>query len=58
MPVEAEMGDGESLKQIILFAREGFLESLEIVYYEDNPPSEFPEPEQLRLITRPGGTTK
>jgi hypothetical protein len=52
LPVEAETGDGESLEQLILFARSGFLESLELVYYGDKPPSELPEPAKLRLLDR------
>jgi hypothetical protein len=52
LPVEAEAGDGEDLVQLILFARHGWLESLELVYYSPQPPTKFPAPAELRLVTR------
>jgi hypothetical protein len=42
LPVEAETGEGENFKQLILFARDGLLESLELVYYGDNLPQSSP----------------
>jgi hypothetical protein len=51
LPVEAETGDGDDLVQLILMARHGWLESLEIVYYSREPPTEFPAPTDLRLVT-------
>jgi hypothetical protein len=35
--------------EIILFGRDGALASLEIVYYGDTPPPEFPDPTGLEL---------
>jgi hypothetical protein len=52
LPTEAEAGQGEELVQVILFARNGLLESLELVYYSKEPPAQFPDPSQLRLINR------
>jgi hypothetical protein len=37
--------------EIILFAREGTLESLEIVYYGDRPPKDFPAAHDLKTVT-------
>jgi len=53
LPVEAEAGEGENFVQLILFARDGWLESLELVYYSERPPRNFPSPSDLRLVTRP-----
>jgi hypothetical protein len=36
--------------EIMLFAREGALASLEIVYYGDTPPTEFPDPARLEVL--------
>ena len=52
LPVEAETGDGEDYMQLILFARHGWLESLELVYYNSNPPKAFPPLADLRVVTR------
>jgi hypothetical protein len=56
LPVEAEAGDGDDLVQLILFARHGWVESLELVYYSPEPPTEFPAPTQLRLVTLARGS--
>ena len=42
--------------EVILFAREGVLESLEIVYYGSAPPPEFPDPGELELWDRRTGS--
>jgi hypothetical protein len=36
--------------EVILFARAGALESLEIVYYGDRPPAAFPDMLQLEVV--------
>ena len=46
-------GEGENFVQLILFARDGWLESLELVYYSERPPHNFSSPSDLRLVTRP-----
>jgi hypothetical protein len=38
--------------EIILFAKNGALDSLEIVYYGDAPRQEFPAPHQLEALRR------
>lgn len=42
--------------QLILFARHGWLESLELVYYSHDPPTDFPATSELRLITLTRGS--
>jgi hypothetical protein len=37
---------------VILFARDGLLEMLEIEYYGDVPPAELPPPERLTTWNR------
>jgi hypothetical protein len=49
--LKAEAGHGDDLVQLILFARHGWLESLELVYYSPKPPTEFPAASELRLVT-------
>ncbi len=51
LPAEAEAGDGDDLVQLSLFARHGWLESLELVYYSPKPPTEFPALAEVRLFT-------
>ena len=53
LPVEAEAGEAEKYVQVILFARHGWLESLELVYYSEHPPANFPDRSDLRLTHRP-----
>jgi hypothetical protein len=53
LPIEAEAGQGENYVQLILFARHGWLESLELVYNAEQPPTRFPALSQLRFTTRP-----
>lgn len=53
LPVEAEAGDGDNYVQVILFARHGWLESLELVYYSTHPPTSFPARSELRFVTHP-----
>jgi hypothetical protein len=38
LPIEAEIGESETYVQVILFARHGWLESLELVYHTEQPP--------------------
>jgi hypothetical protein len=49
IPIEAY---GDAL-DVLLFARNGFLGSLEIVFYADLPHRPYPLPEQLKLWRRP-----
>jgi hypothetical protein len=54
LPTEARGKDPSDPRlpvEIILFAREGTLESLEIVYYGDKPPTEFPATQDLKTVT-------
>jgi hypothetical protein len=51
LPIEAEAGEGENYVQVILFARHGWLELLELVYFTEHTPVTFPDPADLRLIT-------
>jgi hypothetical protein len=37
LPLERETGEGEEFKQLIIFACDGWLESLELVYYSEEP---------------------
>lgn len=48
LPVEGLLGDGEL--QLICFATEGWLQSLELVYTDSPPPAEFPDPTTWRLV--------
>jgi len=53
LPVEARGPDPSRADlpvEIILFARQGLIESLEIVYYGDTPPKEFPAPRELQAL--------
>jgi hypothetical protein len=49
IPAEA-MAEG---LDVLLFARDGLLSSLEFVFYDDNGPEPFPKPSDLRLWMRP-----
>jgi hypothetical protein len=50
-PVPAEAyGD---LVDVMLFARNGFLSSLELVFHDDRLPRPFPKPSDLKLWVRP-----
>jgi hypothetical protein len=54
LPTEArgqDPSDPSLPVEIILFAREGTLESLEIVHYGDEPPKYFPAAQDLKTIT-------
>lgn len=53
LPVEArgpDPSDPSLQVEIILFAREGTLGSLEIVYYGNTPPREFPATQDLEAV--------
>ena len=53
LPIEARGHDPSDPRlpvEIILFAGEGRLDSLEIVYYGDTPPSEFPAARDLEPL--------
>jgi hypothetical protein len=50
IPIEAY---GEAI-DVLLFARNGVLGSLEIVFYANPPERPYPRPEQLKLWKRPG----
>ncbi len=48
VPVEANSKvSGPDLVSILLFVHDGWLSSLELVWYEENIPDEFPAPEEL-----------
>jgi hypothetical protein len=49
IPIEAY---GDAI-DVLLFARNGILGSLEIVFYTDPPERPYPRPEQLKLWKRP-----
>ena len=51
LPVEGDLGEGDDHPQLICFARDGWLQTLELVYVTPPPPAEFPEPQAWRLIT-------
>lgn len=55
LPVEAEAGDptGNDYVQLILFARDGWLESLELVWFGPHPPARFPQLSEIRLLSPP-----
>jgi hypothetical protein len=44
LPIEGEAGEGSECIQLIVFARDGWLESLELVYHSEAPPSSLPDP--------------
>lgn len=53
LPFEArghDPADASRPIEIVLFARDGALASLEIVYYGDTPPPEFPDPAGLEVV--------
>jgi hypothetical protein len=50
IPIEAY---GDAI-DVLLFARNGVLGSLEIVFYADPPERPYPRPDQLKLWKRPG----
>jgi hypothetical protein len=55
LPIEApsrDPNDGSITTQTILLAREGALRTLELCWYTDTPPRDFPSPQQLELIDR------
>ena len=54
LPVEAYAGDGEAHLELILFARSGYLESLELVYI-DSYPDQIPAPEEWDEIVYRAG---
>lgn len=56
LPLEGERGDGDDFIQLIVFARDGWLESLELVYYADAPPTELPDPASWRIVPGSYGT--
>ena len=53
LPVEAEAGDPKLPVQLILFAPDGWLTSLELVYFDGRPPAHFPPLSDLRIRPRP-----
>jgi hypothetical protein len=54
IPNEAEVidGEGEHVGGVIVFTEDGYLSSLEIFTWLDDPINPFPPPERLRLVTR------
>lgn len=50
LPVEADTGEGEASMQVILFAPNGWLQSLELVFCTSEPPTDFPAPSEFRLL--------
>ena len=48
-PTEPDGPPGE----VIIFARNGELSSVEYVYYDNRPPAEFPDPDLLDVIATP-----
>jgi hypothetical protein len=55
LPIEAHGSDPNHPEipiEIILFAPEGVLKSLEIVYYGETPPRSFPSPATLKVVRR------
>jgi hypothetical protein len=51
LPVEAQAREGDEHLELILFAPEGWLETLELVYYSDTPPAELPDPHIWQTVT-------
>ncbi|BBY30286.1 hypothetical protein [Mycolicibacterium sediminis] len=51
LPVEAE-GTGEDHVQLLLFARDGWLESLELVTFSPPARPTFPPASELRVVNR------
>ena len=54
VPVEAH---ADAL-EVLLFARDGMLSSLEIVFYTNPPQRPYPRPDQLKLWVRPNPQSK
>lgn len=52
LPLEGWAGEGDQLVELILFAPEGWLQSLELVYYTEKPPSDLPDPGAWRVAPR------
>jgi hypothetical protein len=53
LPLEAlghDPADPSRPIEVVLFARDGALANLEIVYYGDTPPLEFPDPADLEAV--------
>lgn len=52
IPFEGRVQDdgGEQIDEIILFVRNGFLSSLEYVYYREVPPSEWPPMSRISIL--------
>jgi hypothetical protein len=44
LPYTARTREGDAVQQLLVFAREGWLESLELSWTTMTPPLEFPEP--------------
>jgi hypothetical protein len=51
LPVEGVLDQGEDHLRLICFARDGWLETLELVYVASRPPAGFPDPREWQLIT-------
>lgn len=51
LPVEAE-GTGKDFVQVLLFARDGWLEYLELVCFDEPAVTAFPSPSELRRVNR------
>jgi len=49
VPIEAY----DDAVDVLLFPRDGFISSLEIVFYDDRLPRPFPKPSDLKLWKRP-----
>jgi hypothetical protein len=52
LPVEGRTEIGEQPVELILFARDGWLESLEIVYYSAETPTTFPKVERWSFFNK------
>jgi hypothetical protein len=50
LPVEGQAGEGDDHVQLIVFAPNGWLKSLELVYYCESPPTALPDPSRWQLL--------
>jgi hypothetical protein len=57
-PVRADVLDarGDYIGELLLWLRDGRLDSVEYAWITDEPPSQLPELAQLRLVTEEGKT--
>jgi hypothetical protein len=51
LPVEGDLGEGDDHMQLICFAPDGWLQTLELLYAAPPPPAAFPDPRAWQLIT-------